>query len=281
MVGGDDARFMPSRLTRRRFVQLAAAATTGLVLPIPRVWAADEDDYCTPHASGADPGSLAARSDGRPVRIQAPRDGNWAPYLSWIGAALGTRGDYETSPRKAWVMVHHAGIANSHTNTDPCTSCSDLVGSDQHEYDFCVDAAGDICVPAGSGTPRWKLTGGAHAHGCNCKAVGVMLQGCFGGCASGNASAPTDRQLCSLALLSLELTTKADLNHHRPHRRCSYWNPCGVSSPTATICPGSNLTTSSASDTDKWNATGESLMLKMLDMRACLARGCSCDCRYC
>jgi len=270
-----EERFFPSKLTRRRFVQMAVLASSSIVLPIPRIWALDEDDFCTPDAVGVDRGWQPSRSRARPLRIKAPEDGDWS-RVPW---------PFETysydSPRKTWIMVHHAGIPNSDKYTDPCTACSCLGGgcSNPHEYDFCIDRAGDICVTDGTGTPRWMLDNGAHAKGCNCKAVGIMLQGCFGGCSYGNVSAPSDIQLCSLAYLSLQLGTAADLNHHRPHRRCASWNPCDDPNPTITVCCGTYLTTNS--DTDKWNATGEALMYDMLRKRACLAQDCSCDCRIC
>jgi len=260
-------RFVSSKLTRRRFLQLAILSSSTVVLPIPRVWAADDEDYyCTPGAYGWQ--SSASDGDRRAANNVIP----YPPNGAWNRSTLQVKNHYGDSPRKGYIVVHHAGYPNAHQNTDPCTACN--VPGD-HVYDFCIDYAGDICD-----TGRWDDTTGAHALGCNCNTVGIMLQGCFGGCSYGNVSGPSYAQKCSLAYLSLHLTTSATLNRHRPHRRCYYWNPC-AGDPGTTVCCGTNLTTGSGSDTDKWNSTGEDFIYEMLAMRACLAQDCSCDCLYC
>ena len=53
--------------------------------------------------------------------------------------------------------------------------------------------------------PRWNDDHGAHAECCNCKATGIMLNGCFGGCSSGNVSRPSAAQECSLAYIFYHL----------------------------------------------------------------------------
>jgi hypothetical protein len=253
----DPAGWSHSRTTRRRFIQMAAVTTAGVVLPIPRVWAADEDDYCTPGMLGIDSAAPRAIPTSRVANevIVAPRDGKWP-------ADGGSH--FSSSPRRAYIMVHHAGIANSHDNPE-CTSCN--VPGD-HVYDFCIARNGDIC-----NTGQWRESTGGHAQGCNCDTVGIMMQGCFGGCTSGNVGDPSNAQLCSLAWLSLHLGTPATLNRHRPHRRCASWNPCNSSDPTATVCPGSHLTNN---DADRWDSNGEALMNRMLVYRDRISRGCSC-----
>jgi hypothetical protein len=253
----DSTDWSHSRATRRRFIQMAALTTAGVVLPIPRVWAADDDDYCTPGMLGVEKGAFKALAMA-PVKnevIVAPPDGDW----SHEGGS-----HFSSSPRNAYIMVHHAGYPNSDENS-ACTSCA--VPND-HNYDFCIARNGNIC-----NTGKWDDQDGGHAHGCNCNTVGIMMQGCFGGCTFGNIANPSNAQLCSLAFLSLHLRTDPTLNRHRPHRRCASWNPCNHSNPTATVCPGENLTNL---DANFWDSNGETLMNRMLVYRDRLSRGCSC-----
>jgi hypothetical protein len=147
---------------------------------------------------------------------------------------------YSTAPRRGYVIVHHTGSPNAHLNTttDFCTS----------GYDFFVRYNGQIIVCS-----RWPNSTGAAARGCNCIGESIMLTGCFGGCASGNLSAPSYSQECSLAFLISHLGTPVGTDRIRPHRRCYYWNPCNEG-PTGTVCPGTNLTTTSG--TTKWSSAG-------------------------
>ncbi|HYU58674.1 MAG TPA: N-acetylmuramoyl-L-alanine amidase [Actinomycetota bacterium] len=275
---GLQARFRETTptVTRRHFMQMAILATSSVALPLPRLWAAQPREpgaagggeevrpprYCTPGATGLDPGAEAGPVRLR--RIDAPRNGDWSGVAWPFGGGRGLPGHYQGAPRADWIMVHHTGAPNAHLETDACADC--------YYYDFCIDRSGDICVNG-----RWDDSTGAHARGCNCRAVGIMLYGCFGGCNGGNVSAPSNAQLCSLAWLSLHLGTTADVNHHKPHARCASWNPCDDPNPTITVCCGDYLTEPHYSgDANKWSTTGESLMRDMLTYRSRLARGCSC-----
>lgn len=251
-----------SRLTRRRFMRMAILTTSVVVLPVPRLWAKGGSNG---HCLGCAPGTSLDQADGwessAMIRVQAPPKGDWNsvgyPSLS----------HFSSSPRKGFIIVHHAGIPNSHENTDPCTACND---PGDHTYDFCIDRQGDFCD-----TGRWRQEVGAHALGCNRCSVGIMLQGCFGGCDSGNVLRPSDDQLCTLAFLSLHLKTPSRLIRHRPHARCFHWK-CGCSScqATHTDCCGTNLINHNRKS--HWNRRGERLMRKMLKYRRNLLKGCNC-----
>lgn len=247
-----DFKLVPLKLTRRRFMGMAILSASSVVLPLPKAWAAATGRYCTPGAVGGEPGEPWA-DQGPPEVIAAPPNGDWGSVDPMVGS------HFSSSPRNNWIMVHHAGYANSHENTNPCTSCND---PGDHTYDFCIDRAGDIC-----NTGRWDESTGAHAKGCNSCSIGIMLHGCFGGCSSGNVGGPSDSQLCSLAYLSLHLKTPAQRNNHRPHARCHHWK-CGCNSCDATVtaCPGTNLATHNT--TNHWTNQGESAMDRMLNMRA-------------
>lgn len=267
MDTGQRFRSVTPNVTRRRFMQMAILATSSVALPLPKLWASEAaavgaGRYCTPGASGTDPGTFPPAPSF--TKIEAPSDGNWSG-TPWPFGGTGHAPDnhFDDAPRAGYIMVHHSGYPNAHLEENSCEVCS--------AYDFCIDRAGDICSSG-----RWDDSSGAHAYGCNCKATGVMLYGCFGGCTSGNVPGPSDAQLCSLAYLSLHLGTPDGLWSHRPHRRCSYWNPCDVSNPTVTVCPGTYLATGDASDGNKWTDTGEALINKMLVYRSRLARGCAC-----
>lgn len=145
------------------------------------------------------------------------------------------------APRAGYLMIHHTGIANAHQDTTT-NFCVD-------GYDFFVRYGGAIVTCA-----RWADAQGGHASGCNCKTEGIMMNGCFGGCASGNISGPSAAQECSVAWLMAHLNTPFDEPRFRPHRACATWNPCSDPSPTITVCCGSNLTSDTGSY--KWNAAG-------------------------
>lgn len=168
--------------------------------------------------------------------------------------------DLSTSPRKNIILVHHFGACDTENNA-ACVSCS--VPGD-HIYDFCIARNGDVCD-----TGQWDEAVGGHSFNCNTTSIGVMMQGCYGGCSGcANQSSFSDQQLCGLAFLSLHLTTPAALDNHRPHRRCD-----------ATICCGSNLSTNDT--TDRWTTLGRDQMNTMLWMRSNLANGCNCDGSIC
>jgi len=61
---------------------------------------------------------------------------------------------FSTSPRRNYVVVHHAGYCGSENNT-ACTSC---YNPPSYFYDFCIDRAGNICD---NGT--WAQSCGGHA----------------------------------------------------------------------------------------------------------------------
>ena len=148
---------------------------------------------------------------------------------------------WSTAPRKAYIMVHHTGVPNADqdTTTNYCES----------GYDFFVRWGDTIVVCA-----RWNDDHGAHASGCNCKATGIMLNGCFGGCSSGNVSRPSAAQECSLAYIFYHLGTPVDTDRFRPHAACYYWNPCQDPSPTYTVCCGTHLTDQNAVANHRWSS---------------------------
>lgn len=161
---------------------------------------------------------------------------------------------YSSAPRRGYAMVHHTGAPSSHTHYDN-RYC-------QYGYDFTVDRNGTIYV---CGT-RWQQSSGAHAIGCNCRAVGIAMHGCFGGCPSGNVSAPSKAQECAVAFLLSHLGTPDLASRLLPHRHCGYWNPCGSSNPTHTVCCGTNFTTTSTVNFN-WNAAGVSLRERIRNYR--------------
>ncbi len=270
-VHTQEATLRTSDVTRRRLLELAILTTASIALPIPRVWAVQQGRPCDGDQGselGVDLETWRPTNDPPTLEeIPFPPDGAW--FLV-DGHGHSGSSHYSTSPRKSYIMVHHCGCPNSHLNS-ACTSCSCLSSScsNPHEYDFCIARDGSICD-----TGRWSKTTGAHAKGCNSCSVGIMLQGCFGGCSSGNVSGPSDAQICSLARLSLHLGTDAFESRHRPHARCAHWNCDGSSSPTHKDCPGTNLTVHD--HTDHWNSAGHAMLNKMLSYRANLAKGCNC-----
>lgn len=173
-------------------------------------------------------------------------------------------GHYSSASRKGYVMIHHTGSPDSHldNSTNYCSS----------GYDFHVRRNGDIVTCS-----RWNDSSGAHAKGCNCASIGIMMNGCFGGCASGNVSGPSHDQKCGVAYLISHLNTPDEASRIRPHRRCASWNPCNDPSPTSTVCCGTEFTTSST--TSKWNAKGDGLVddlrtkRRRFDVYGC----CSCE----
>lgn len=267
---GDD-----SSVTRRRFMATALLSASGLVVQVPQALAKHGEDhegggwnqgdppptlpdpkgYCTPGAKGAED---EWRSKAGSEEIPYPPDGDWSQY--------GTGSHFSSSPRAGMVMVHHAGSPDSHLN-GACNACDD---PGDHTYDFCIARNGNIC-----NTGRWSQATGAHAFGCNSCSVGIMLQGCFGGCFSGNIGQPSDEQICSLAFLSLHLKTPNSLSGHRPHARCHHINCSNVSNPTVTACCGTKLATHDTGN--HWTSLGETLMNRMLTYRANLANGCTCQ----
>jgi hypothetical protein len=153
-------------------------------------------------------------------------------------------GHYSSASRKGYIMLHHTGSPNSHLD-ETTTYC-------QH-YDFQVKRSGAIVV-----CDRWDAASGAHAAGCNCKAIGIMMMGCFGGCSSGNVEGPSGDQKCSVAYLIAHLGTPDEATRIRPHRRCASWNPCNDPNPTNTVCCGTEFTTGTT--TSKWNTKGDNLV---------------------
>lgn len=147
-------------------------------------------------------------------------------------------------------MIHHTGAPNAHqdTTTNYCSS----------GYDFHVRWGGAIVVCA-----RWADNSGAHASGCNCKSIGIMMNGCFGGCTTGNVAAPSNAQECSVAYLLAHLGTPLyDESRLRPHANCAGWNPCGDPSPTTTVCCGTNLTQSGGGFYN-WNSNGQAFRTRL------------------
>lgn len=149
---------------------------------------------------------------------------------------------YGTAPRRAYVVVHHTGSPNAHQNTTTnyCTS----------GYDFFVRYSGQIVVCS-----SWDDAQAISQCGCNCKTMGIMLNGCFGGCSSGNISGPSFFQECSLAFLVAHITTPDTADRLRPHANCKFWNPCGTVGCTGTVCMGTNFTQQSSTNYS-WNANG-------------------------
>lgn len=105
---------------------------------------------------------------------------------------------YSGAPRRAYVMVHHAGYPNAHQDTT-----SVLCNPQGVAYDWQIRWDGAILTCS-----VWNNTVGQHARGCNCEAIGIVLMGCFGGCTSGNVStgtrapARTQRRPCAAARIS-------------------------------------------------------------------------------
>lgn len=157
---------------------------------------------------------------------------------------------YSSAPRRGWIMVHHTGSPNSFddTTTNYCDA----------GYDFHIRKGGAIVTCS-----RWDDSHGAHARGCNCQTMGIMLNGCFGGCSYGNTAQPSTAQECSLAYLWHHLGTPLVEGRLRPHRACYYWNPCNDPSPTSTVCCGTNLTTSAAGN-HRWNSNGVSFRNRVM-----------------
>lgn len=246
---GDDLRFevleIQSRASRRRFLKLAIMSTAGVVFPMSKVLASHSYGYCTPDDVGGTPDSVVTTSI-----IEYPPNGEW-------GLSGGSH--FSSAPRRSYIMIHHHGSPNTDQITNPCNSCS---RAGIHQYDFCISRNGRIC-----NTNRWPTGFGAHATGCNGCNIGIMLQGCFGGCSSGNVWNPSDQQVCSLAWLSLHLGTPADSWRHNPHQYCHHWNCDGASVIKPTACPGNHLTTHPNHTGLHWNSRGQGMINKMLNYR--------------
>ena len=169
---------------------------------------------------------------------------------------------YSAAPRRSYVIVHHTGAPNAHQDysTNYC----------QYGYDFFVRYDGQIIVCG-----NWNGSTGTHALGCNCNSVGIMLNGCFGGCASGNLAAPSSAQECSLAYLLAHLRMPTYATRLRPHRNCFFWNPCGGGADT--LCCGANLTQAAAAN-ESWSSSGISFRNRVLNKRANWDAHCCCTC---
>jgi hypothetical protein len=176
------------------------------------------------------------------------------------GERVGVTG-FETSVRNQHIVVHHTGEPNAHLNTTT-NYC-------EAGYDFFIRADGEIVV-----CPRWSDRVGAHAKGCNCLTTGIMLTGCFGGCASGNVEGPTDNQECSLAHLVVQLGTPIEHARLVPHRHCHTWNPCQSGDPTPTVCCGENLTSNDTAT--HWNAAGDAFVNRVIQKCRNVKRGGCC-----
>lgn len=182
-----------------------------------------------------------------------------------------------TSPRRNYIVVHHAGYAGSENNS-ACTVC---YNPPSYFYDFCIDRWGSVCD---NGT--WGQSCGGHAFQANCNTIGVMMQGCYGGCGSGDLCCLTDAQLCGLAWVSHHLQVPTpNLYNHISHRKASSWRPCACGScgegqcASDTVCCGTNLAT--LSTPHGWTNEGQYEMNRMLWMRSNLDRGCNCTGEIC
>jgi hypothetical protein len=130
---------------------------------------------------------------------------------------------YSSASRSNHVVLHHTGGANNHT-IETNQFCNFSGG----HYDFAVTRQGRIFVCASSsGNQYWNDTNGAHALRCNCRAIGIVMHGCFGGCSSGNVSGPSEAQECAVAFLLSHLDPPDTADRLRPHANCCSWNPCG------------------------------------------------------
>jgi hypothetical protein len=165
---------------------------------------------------------------------------------------------YSSAPRRGHVIIHHAGIDNSHTVEDGrfCRS----------GYDFTVSRQGRVFVCRNNADTfyRWQRTPPSgvawHASGCDCQAIGICMHGCFGGCRTGNVLGVSREQRCSVAFLISHLRTPLSTERIRPHSNCSAWNPCNHRSPASTVCPGDLYT----GRTTNWNATGRALRDRLI-----------------
>lgn len=254
-----DPNFQPKspRVTRRRFMEIAILSGSTVVLPVPLVWAKekdkDEEHY------GMSPDEEPGDWEGPPPEeIQAPPDGDW-------NSVFEPSSHWSSSPRKGVIMVHHNGSPNTGSNT-ACTSCN----SGGNVYDFCIARNGNIC-----NTGRFSSSSGAHGYPCNSCSVGVMMQGCYGGCTSGNLAEYSDAQLCALAVIMLHLETPAEQSRLRPHKYCEHMIcDCSGCTDEPTKCPGTNL--SNHQTVSHWNTTGSNLMARVIGYLGNLKRGCSC-----
>jgi hypothetical protein len=166
-------------------------------------------------------------------------------------------GHYSSAPRGNYVVLHHTGGANNHT-IESNNFCN---FSDGH-YDFAVTRNGRIFVCASSsGNQYWNDATGAHARGCNCAAIGIVMHGCFGGCSSGNVSGPSEAQECAVAFLFSHIEIPDTVSAIRPHANCSVWDECGGASG-GTVCPGTRFTSGTG-----WNDNGRALRDRLRSRR--------------
>lgn len=159
-------------------------------------------------------------------------------------------GHYSSSPRNSDVVLHHVGGPNTHT-----VETNDFCVFDGGRYDFAVTRQGRIFVCANSsGNPMWQQSNGAHGGaGCN-SWIGIVMHGCFGGCASGNVSEPSEAQECAVAYLMSHLESGTAAGNLRPHAGCA---------SNGTVCPGANFTSGSS-----WNSTGQTLRDRIRSRRS-------------
>ncbi len=172
---------------------------------------------------------------------------------------------YSSAPRRSYVVVHHTGVGNAHQDysTNYC----------QSGYDFQIRYNGQIVVCS-----SWKWASGNHAWGCQCR-LGIMLNGCFGGCSSGNLSAPSSAQECSLAYLLAHLKTVDSVDRLRPHRNCGYWLCSNTTAASNTECCGRNLTAATASNYS-WSSAGLNFNNRVRLKRRAWDATCSCSGTY-
>lgn len=176
----------------------------------------------------------------------AAQNPNLARDLSAIQAVHPNRRDYFT--------IHHSGGQCAHSYTQSCK-----IYACNCEYDFVIQYDGRLTV-CGS----HSAATGSHAKRCNCRALGVLLAGCFG-CApkspcSSNPRQPSAAQECTLAALMATVRQESgrpslyNVSNLRTHRNCYYWNPCGGSG-TQTDCPGPSMVSDNTTN-HNWSQLG-------------------------
>jgi hypothetical protein len=184
---------------------------------------------------------------------------------------------FSSSPRRQAIVVHHAGIpySDTHAASDDCYVPGD------HFYDFCIARDGSIYD-----VQSWMQSMGGHAFQANCATIGVMMQGCYGGCPYGNLLGVgfSDGQLCGLAWISLHVAmgTNNEYNHIS-HNKAASWKPCpcyqgccGLSPcdcACATACCGTDMQGATSSG---WTSFGLNQVNRMFWMRNNLANGYNC-----
>lgn len=196
------------------------------------------------------------------VNVAAPTPAHAAECLETLAPPYpGGSGRWANAARRDYITLHHVGGSGTQYK-DPCPYAAPYencrTGAMINLYDFAVNGDGKIAVGG-----RYTNPAGCHAKSCNCKATGIVMLGCFGGC-SGAENVATAAQKCGVGYVWRQTGIERRAEKLKPHRWCNATDPCG-SGDSGTSCPGTRYTTGGDPNTDYWNSNGLALRRDILN----------------